>query len=468
MFILYDDAAHFSNNSSLSLPLELAQTYQPLARELFSAAFVCCWGELSDQYRSNLVFSLEVVFSADASLEILQLLLNLAEFMEHDFPKASTPGLSIDKSVLADLALRCRAYARALHYKEREYILGRSASCVEQLIDINKKLDLPEAALGVLKAAKIEIERRGAHQGEGHSAPVIASHRRTDSRHEESHLAYSVITSYSDTAMGDQSSWAGDIMYESWLAKLGAWAEAVEMYEEKLREKPNDVNSILGCMKCYDARGEWQKALDLAGRSWVTLAGDRSQGNTFNSWQPRTSKDRSSVDNYRQALKFCSQAAWRLSKWDELETYSSRLVQRPQGIADSSSTSKESRLTTPEFDFDGAFYRAVLHIHRAEWDEAAASIDIARNAFDSRFTALLAESYKRAYPSMVAAQELSELEEIISYRQFEMRTNSETHFRVANHSNATHARKHLLNVWRQRLNGCRVDAKVHSSIMAVR
>lgn len=406
------------------------------------------------------MLSLEVVFSADASLEILQLLLNLAEFMEHDAAqKNSTPGLSIDKSALAELALRCRAYARALHYKEREYVLGRSASCVEQLIDINKKLDLPEAALGILKAAKIEIERRDGRP--------FTSHNRTDSRHEESHLAYSVITSNSSSAVRDQGSWAGDIMYESWLAKLGAWAEAVEMYEEKLKQNPNDVNSILGCMQCYDARGEWQKALDLAGRSWGTLAGSNIHGTMLTSWQPRT-KDRSSVDSYRQALKFCSQAAWRLSKWDELEMYSSRLAQRPSGTSNSTSASKESRSTAPELDFDGAFYRAVLHIHRAEWDEAAASIDTARNAFDSRFTALLAESYKRAYPSMVAAQELSELEEIISYRQFEMRTSSGTQLHVANRPNAAHARKHLLNVWRQRLNGCRVDAKVHSSIMAVR
>lgn len=407
------------------------------------------------------MFSLEVVFSADASLEILQLLLNLAEFMEHNFVKAATPGLSIDKSVLAELALRCRAYARALHYKEREYVLGRSGSCVEQLIDINKKLDLPEAALGVLKAAKIEIERRGGRS-------LISSHDRTDSRHEESHLAYSVITNYSDAAVREQGSWAGDIMYESWLAKLGAWSEAVELYEEKLRENPNDVNYILGCMNCYDARGEWQKALNLAGRSWGVLAGNHAHGPMSSNWQSKTPKDRSTVDYYRQALKFCSRAAWRLGKWDELETYSSRLVQRPHGIADAKSASKESRSTAPELDFDGAFYRAVLHIHRTEWDDAAASIDIARNAFDSRFTALLAESYKRAYPSMVAAQELSELEEIISYRQFEMRMNSGSQLHVANRPNATQARKHLLTVWRQRLNGCRVDAKVHSSIMAVR
>jgi FKBP12-rapamycin complex-associated protein len=37
-------------------------------------------------------------------------------------------GLPIDISVLAQLALKCRAYAKALHYKEQEH---------------NKKLDLP-------------------------------------------------------------------------------------------------------------------------------------------------------------------------------------------------------------------------------------------------------------------------------------------------------------------------------------
>lgn len=413
---------------------ELAQTYQPLARELFSAAFVCCWAELNDQYRSNLQFSLEVVFSADASLEILQLLLNLAEFMEHDLDsKGTIPGLSIDISVLAELALKCRAYARALHYKEREYIKGRGGSCVEQLIDINKKLDLPEAALGVLKAAKIEI----------------ASHNRSESSLEDNNpMAYSVIASYGDAAVGEHNSWAGDIVYESWLAKLGAWAEALSLYEEKLRADPNDVNTVLGCMQCYDARGEWQKALDLAGRSWSALSGDHSIESDPSSWHSRMPRKKSSVDNYKQALKFCSQSAWRLGKWDELEDYSSQLQ---------------------TLDYDGAFYRAVLHIHRAEWDEAAKSIDSARKAMDSRFTALLAESYKRAYPSMVSAQELSELEEIISFRQFEMRRNSGIKLHAsANLPDEEQARQHLLDVWRKRLDGCRVDAEVHSSILAVR
>jgi len=98
----------------------LAYAYQPLARELFSAAFVCCWPELNDQYRASLIHAMESAFFADVSPEILQTLLNLAEFMEHDGPD----GLPIDIAVLAELALKCRSYAKALHYKEREYNLG--------------------------------------------------------------------------------------------------------------------------------------------------------------------------------------------------------------------------------------------------------------------------------------------------------------------------------------------------------
>ena len=77
-------------------------------------------------------------FVADVSPEILQTLLNLAEFMEHD----PSGGLPIDIPILAELALKCRAYAKALHYKEREHNMGGANNCVEALISINRKLDL--------------------------------------------------------------------------------------------------------------------------------------------------------------------------------------------------------------------------------------------------------------------------------------------------------------------------------------
>ena len=116
----------------------LAHAYQPLARELFSAAFACCWKELGGSYRTDLVGALKTAFVADISPEILQALLNLAEFMEFD-PAYVLP---IEIPVLAELALKCRAYAKALHYAERQYHMERTSACVESLISINGKLDL--------------------------------------------------------------------------------------------------------------------------------------------------------------------------------------------------------------------------------------------------------------------------------------------------------------------------------------
>jgi len=120
----------------------LAQAYQPLARELFAAAFVCCWSDLNEQYQQHLVRSLEAAFVADVSPEILQTLLNLAEFME----QCRDGDLPINISILADLALRCRNYAKALHYKEQEFsVRSDGGACIEDLISINRKLDLPGA-----------------------------------------------------------------------------------------------------------------------------------------------------------------------------------------------------------------------------------------------------------------------------------------------------------------------------------
>jgi len=237
-------------SAALRACAELAASYPPLARELFSSAFVCCWMELSSTSRSNLVYSLQRVFASEASLEILQLLLNLAEFMEHDVDnKGACGGLPIKISVLAELAIKCRAYSKALHYKELEYIQERSSSCVEHLIDINKKLDLPEAALGVLKAARMELERRGAQSS-------VFAHHRTNSR-DTKNLAYSVVASCDSTAR-ELSSWPGNVMYESWLTKLGSWYVAVSLLDVLLLDVPRFTTVFVsGAKRCQYTSRSW-------------------------------------------------------------------------------------------------------------------------------------------------------------------------------------------------------------------
>lgn len=157
------------------------------------------------------------------------------------------------------------------------------------------------------------------------------------------------------------------------------------------------------------------------------------------------------------------------SQWGELEKFASHLVLGAEA-QNFSSVSLMAPVDSGRsaIDFDGAFFSAVLHIHQKEWTSAANAIDAARRAMDGRLTALMAESYSRAYPSMVTAQTLAEMEEIIDFKKLEDRSIASSNRHPANRPNDDDARGRLLSVWRDRLNGCRVDAEVHSSILAVR
>ena len=435
---------------SLRATANLAHAYQPLARELFSAAFGCCWKELSQPYRVNLVTALETAFVSDVSPEILQQLLNLCEFMEHD----PSGGLPIDISILADLALTCRAYAKALHYREREYNQVRSNSCVESLISINRKLDLQDAALGVLKASSIDSVLK-------EQAPLQLDLPSKTSGEHAYDMSFSVTWSTADSEAYRPLDLTAK--QELWLMKLGSWTEALAAYQKKLEHDPMDFEALLGCMRCLDASGEWRSVLGLFQENLAAMA------------IPSVSRNlqlRADIPprHKRKAIRMCAHAAWRLGQWDDLEQFSSELV-RERTIPHSGSASlvhggADNPLTA--IDFDGAFYSAVLHVHRNEWNDAAEAIDAARKAMDSRLTALMAESYSRAYPSMVTAQTLAELEEIIELRKVEDKSKNSTNQHPANRPSEEFARERLLTVWRERLAGCRVDAEVHASILAVR
>jgi FKBP12-rapamycin complex-associated protein len=261
-------------------------------------------------------------------------------------------------------------------------------------------------------------------------------------RHQGEGLAYSVMASSDDIAAQGNSAWAGVDMQASWLAKLGSWSDALTMYERRLEESQDDIEAVLGCMKCEGARGEWKRVLEL----WDAF-----------------SDEEASVRNRRKASRFCAQAAYRLGRWDDLEMHSAQLIESRNDQYQSNTV-----VGAPRVDFDGAYFSAILNIHRKEWTTAAAYIDGARRAMDSRFTALMAESHKRAYSSMVTAQTLAEMEEIITYRKLEERAKAGLHRHPANKDDEVESRRQLVSLWRKRLAGCRVDAEVHSSIMAVR
>lgn len=121
-----------SPSPALRSCLTLAQGYYPIVRQLFNSGFISCWNELDQSNKDDLIANLRKALSSPSIpagkiflnsiffkvIEILQILLNLTEFMEHENIKLK----SIPYGELSSLAEKCHAYAKALYYKEEEFL----------------------------------------------------------------------------------------------------------------------------------------------------------------------------------------------------------------------------------------------------------------------------------------------------------------------------------------------------------
>ena len=366
-----------SPNHSLRACASLASNYQPLARELFNSAFVSCWSELYEQFQvritpsseseeTTLTISLQeelitnieyTIKSENVPPDLLGQLLNLAEFMEHD-----DKALPIDIRVLGREAARCHAYAKALHYKELEFLQDHNSHAVEALIVINNQLQQSDAAIGILRKVK----------------------------------------AYKD----------GIQLRESWFEKLERWDEALNFYLQREREIPDDqpipVDIVMGKMRCYHALGEWDSLASLAGDIWAN----------------------SSQEVQRRIAPLATTAAWGLGKWDSMDTYLQSM-----------------RRSSP----DRAFFGAILALHRNQFREALVCIEQAREGLDTELSALVSESYNRAYQVIVRVQMLAELEELIVYKQCDAE------------KQAT-----LRKTWEARLKGCQRNVEVWQRMLRLR
>ncbi|XP_021776173.1 serine/threonine-protein kinase TOR-like [Chenopodium quinoa] len=243
-----------SPSPALRTCARLAQLQPFVGRELFAAGFVSCWAQLNETSQKQLVRQLETAFSSpNIPPEILATLLNLAEFMEHD-----EKPLPIDIRLLGALAEKCRAFAKALHYKEMEFEGPRSrnmdanpVAVVEALIHINNQLHQHEAAVGILTYAQQHLDVQ---------------------------------------------------LKESWYEKLQRWDDALKAYTAKAAQATNPhalQEATLGRMRCLAALARWEEL--------HTLCKDY--------WTPAEQAAR------LEMAPMAASAAWNMGEWNQMEEY---------------------------------------------------------------------------------------------------------------------------------------------------
>lgn len=197
---------------------------------------------------------------------------------------------------------------------------------------------------------------------------------------------------------------------ETWYEKLHRWEYALSAYEKKQEREPDNIECIFGQMRCLQSLGEWEKLADLSANLW----------------------SRSNDDVKMYIAPLACRASWALRDWENMATY----------VA-----------ATQENSDEGAFFRAALAIHDNDFALAQQYIDRVRSMLDTELTALVGESYSRAYKVIVTAQQLAEMEEIIEFNSSPIMNQD---------------RKRLAKVWNKRLCGCQRDVDVWMSILSTR
>lgn len=194
---------------------------------------------------------------------------------------------------------------------------------------------------------------------------------------------------------------------ETWYEKLQRWEDALKAYNER---QVDTIETTMGKMRCLHALGEWDQLSQLAQEKWTN----------------------SSTDIKRAVAPLAAAAAWGLGQWERMDTYIT--VMKPESP-------------------DRSFFHAILSLHRNNFEEASAQIIKARDLLVTEITALVSESYSRAYGVVVRVQMLAELEEIIKYKN------------LPQHSGA---RAVMRKTWNARLLGCQRNVDIWQRLLKVR
>ena len=408
-----------SPSPALRACLDLATVQPHIARDLFAAAFASCWAELPEHAQEALSHSLESALASPAvPPAIVTTLLNLAEFMEHD-----ERALPLDARTLGAHAVRCRAFAKALRYKEQEFAAG-PGECVEALIAINNSLGQPEAAAGVLVHAQARLKLE---------------------------------------------------IKEEWYEALGRWEAALESYEKRSaaapRGSPARSAATSGRMRCLAALAEWDQLAALAAAEWPDCdearRGELAPVAARAAWHLGAWE---ALEQYAQPLRAAGRDAPEahhttatsggFHRTLSLHSFAAVAQQAPSplslafGVAppDGAASSAHGDLL---LSTDGDFYRAVLAVRCGDHVTARRHVEAARELLATELAALVGESYERAYGGMVRVQQLSELEEVMAYS-------------ASGGDEAPAKQAQLRAVWRRRLAGTQRSADVWQALLSVR
>jgi FKBP12-rapamycin complex-associated protein len=336
--------------------------------------------------------------------DIIEYILNLKEFSE----LLQLFDLNIDFQILSDKAFSVRAYAKSLYFIEKEFLKKPSSAIIEKLVVLNQELQLTEAATGALDYG---------------------------------------IKNFKNLDM---------LVRQRWNERLNNWKKALDNYKTELnrvlpqpaaycaasfdettiKTDPKELTVkklelFLGKMRCYKGLFEWNK-LNNTCLDMINCISELSENNYQRQAQSNTRNQKLRLNKKQEESLKCKiaeiglTASWDLSDWNSMNKYVKLL---------------------PEKSYESSLYQAVLSINRKDYDQTVNYLQDARDELVKDFTSM---SFDQAYPTIIKAQILSELEESVTYETQESK------------------RESIENIWWKRLQGCEKSLENWHRLLLVR
>jgi hypothetical protein len=343
-----------------------SEAAKPIVQSVFFPGFRAVWRRAGADLRKVLCSCILELLDKQLADEHALLLLGLAEYMK----MVGNP-LYIDPPVLAPIALRHEAAAKALHWEEESFLAerdvaertGETTSLVrhaEELIMMYGKVNSSASAIGLLRTLKLPNDVKQVLTEES-----LINLRRYDEalavkqRSEALPPRPRAMSRISDNGIMHRPVHSR-VRSGSNFADVSFSLPGTVLVEDHSR------------MKCHYMLGQMGAVLQVR---LPTEAPDEE-------------------DTARQMVRLAADAAIALGDWGALE----RAIDNPNFVHDS---------------VPYCIASCVLEIHRRKYFEASVLIDRGRRLLVDEVGSLLGESYTRAYESVVAAQQLVELEETI-------------------------------------------------------
>ena len=222
----------------------------------------------------------------------------------------------------------------------------------------------------------------------------------------------------------------GTKVKERWLEALGRWDEALLGYSNfEPRTREERFANLKNKIRCYDALTQWELVLEKSDEFL-----------------------KENID-FGDVAQYSARASIQLGRWDLLEKYTENINSRKE---------------------DNNYFDAIVAISHKDYRGAKTSVRKSRKYLENFLVGINRQTYHNNYDKLIRLQILSEMEEIIAFKEFIGSVSGDNSIDGSNYEILTSeklvAKKkaELLELWADRIEGVEKNMSYWLEIISVR